>query len=129
MSTPVDRLEARPEGGFTAYLGSDTITCDNVVVATGTFGRTPNVPAFAAELDPGIRQLHSSEYRRPAQIADGPVLVVGASHSGCDIAYEAGRAPAHDAGRARSRADPAAVELASDPARVPDPHLHVAATC
>ncbi len=88
MSTPVDRLEARPEGGFTAYLGSDTITCDNVVVATGTFGRTPNVPAFAAELDPGIRQLHSSEYRRPAQIADGPVLVVGASHSGCDIAYE-----------------------------------------
>ena len=27
-------------------------TCDNVVVATGTFGRTPNVPAFAGELDP-----------------------------------------------------------------------------
>ena len=37
---------------------------------------------------PAIRQLHSSEYRRPAQLADGPVLVVGASHSGCDIAYE-----------------------------------------
>jgi putative flavoprotein involved in K+ transport len=88
MSTPVDRLRARPEGGFTAYLGSDTITCDNVVVATGTFGRTPKVPAYAAELDPAIQQLHSSEYRRPAQIADGPVLVVGASHSGCDIAYE-----------------------------------------
>ena len=27
--------------------------CDNVVVATGTFGRTPNVPAFAGELDAG----------------------------------------------------------------------------
>ena len=88
MSTPVDRLEARAEGGFTAFLGSDTITCDNVVVATGTFGRTPHVPAFAADLDPGIRQLHSSEYRRASQVGDGPVLVVGASHSGCDIAYE-----------------------------------------
>ena len=88
MSTSVDRLEARPGGGFTAVLGADTITCDNVVVATGSFGRTPSVPAFAAGLDPAIRQLHSSKYRRPAQLADGPVLVVGASHSGCDIAYE-----------------------------------------
>jgi putative flavoprotein involved in K+ transport len=89
MSTRVDRLEARPAGGFTATLGEDTITCDNVVVSTGTFGRTPSVPDFAADLDPAIRQLHSSEYRRPSQLADGPVLVVGASHSGCDIAYEA----------------------------------------
>ncbi len=89
MSTRVQRLEPRRDGGFTAYLGEDTITCDNVVVATGTFGRTPNVPAFAGLLDPSIRQLHSSEYRRPAQLAPGRVLVVGASHSGCDIAYEA----------------------------------------
>jgi putative flavoprotein involved in K+ transport len=89
MSTRVDRLEDRPGGGFTAVLGDDTITCDNVVVATGTFGRTPHVPEFAADLDPAIRQLHSSEYRRPSQLGDGPVLVVGASHSGCDIAYEA----------------------------------------
>jgi putative flavoprotein involved in K+ transport len=88
MSTRIDRLEPRPAGGFTASLGDDTLTCDNVVVATGTFGRTPNVPVFAAELDPSIQQLHSSEYRRPSQVASGPVLVVGASHSGCDIAYE-----------------------------------------
>ena len=89
MSTRVQRLVPRPGGGFTAYLGEDTITCDNVVVATGTFGRTPNVPAFAGLLDPSIHQLHSSEYRRPDQLAPGRVLVVGASHSGCDIAYEA----------------------------------------
>jgi putative flavoprotein involved in K+ transport len=89
MSTRVDRLEARPTGGFTATIGESTITCDNVVVATGSFGRTPNVPHFAAALDPSIRQLHSSEYRRRSQLADGRVLVVGASHSGCDIAYEA----------------------------------------
>jgi len=90
MSTRVDRLEARAEGGYVATLGADTITCDNVVVATGTFGRTPLVPAFAADLNPAISQLHSSEYRRRDQLAPGTVLVVGGSHSGMDIAYEAG---------------------------------------
>jgi putative flavoprotein involved in K+ transport len=89
MSTRIDRLEARSEGGYVATMGADTITCDNVVVATGTFGRTPLVPAFAPDLDPGIRQLHSSEYRRTDQLAAGTVLVVGGSHSGMDIAYEA----------------------------------------
>ena len=59
-----------------------------MVVATGTFGRTPSIPDYAADLDPSILQLHSSEYRRPGQLRDGPVLVVGASHSGTDIAYE-----------------------------------------
>jgi putative flavoprotein involved in K+ transport len=68
----------------TSYL------CDNVVVATGTFGRTPRVPAFAGDLDPSIRQLHSSDYKRPSQLLPGGVLVVGASHSGGDIAFEAG---------------------------------------
>ncbi|MGB9376646.1 MAG: NAD(P)/FAD-dependent oxidoreductase [Mycobacteriales bacterium] len=66
--------------------------CDNVVIATGTFGRTPNVPAFAGELDPAIRQLHSSDYKRPSQLRPGGVLVVGASHSGGDVAFEAARA-------------------------------------
>lgn len=68
--------------------GTERIACDNLVVATGTFGRTPYVPEAAADLDPATLQLHSSEYRRPGQLPDGPVLVVGASHSGTDIAYE-----------------------------------------
>jgi len=84
----VDRVEARPEGGYTAHLGAQTITSDNVVVATGTRGRTPHVPGFAGGLAPSIRQLHSTDYQRPSQLGDGPALVVGASHSGCEIAYE-----------------------------------------
>src|SRR5262245_5621847 len=88
MSTPVDRLEANPLGGYLATVGADSISCDNVVVATGSFGRTPNVPEFASHLDSSVRQLHSSEYRRPDQLQRGLVLVVGASHSGTDIAYE-----------------------------------------
>jgi putative flavoprotein involved in K+ transport len=83
----VDRLEA-VDGGYALRLGDDTVLAQNVVVATGTFGRTPNIPDFALELDPSIRQLHSSEYQRPSQLKPGPVLVVGASHSGTDIAYE-----------------------------------------
>ena len=91
LGVRVTDLTPRPDGGFTVTTTDPTgrtYTCDNVVVATGTFGRTPLVPAFASELDPGILQLHSSEYRRPGQLRDGPVLVVGASHSGTDIAYE-----------------------------------------
>lgn len=83
----VDRL-SRDDDGYVVTTGDGTIHCDNVVVATGTFGRAPNIPAAARDLDPSILQLHSSEYRRPGQLRDGPVLVVGASHSGSDVAYE-----------------------------------------
>jgi putative flavoprotein involved in K+ transport len=83
----VDRLEAA-DGRYVLSLGDDRVVAENVVVATGTFGRTPYIPDFALELDPSIRQLHSCEYRRPEQLKPGPVLVVGASHSGTDIAFE-----------------------------------------
>jgi putative flavoprotein involved in K+ transport len=87
MSTRVHRL-SRNGDGYRAEIDDGVVTCDNVVVATGSFGRTPLVPGVAADLDPGILQLHSSEYRRPGQLHPGPVLVVGASHSGTDIAFE-----------------------------------------
>ena len=61
---------------------------DNVVVATGVF-RKPHLPEFAGELAPDITQLHSDDYRNLSQLQAGPVLVVGASHSGSDIAFEA----------------------------------------
>jgi putative flavoprotein involved in K+ transport len=88
LRTRVEQLAPHEGGGFTVTTATGKITCDNVVIATGTFGRTPNIPDVAGQLDPGILQLHSSEYRRPGQLRDGPVLVVGASHSGCDIAHE-----------------------------------------
>jgi putative flavoprotein involved in K+ transport len=87
-NTRVDHLQRRPDGGYDATIGDETISCENVVVATGSFGRTPHVPELAGELAPAIQQLHSSRYRRPSQLQPGPVLVVGASHSGQDIAYE-----------------------------------------
>ena len=80
------------DGRYVVHGDAVSYVCDNVVVASGTFGRTPYVPDFAGRLDPGITQLHSSRYKNPAQLRPGPVLVVGASHSGGDIAYEAARA-------------------------------------
>ncbi|WP_116201510.1 flavin-containing monooxygenase [Amycolatopsis circi] len=63
---------------------------DHVVVTSG-FDRLPTLPAFAAELDPGVRQLHAADYRAPSQLRDGGVLVVGAGNSGADIALEVSR--------------------------------------
>jgi putative flavoprotein involved in K+ transport len=89
--TRVDRVEPA-DGGFVVTTGDGArLAARQVVVATGPF-RQPNIPAFAGELDPSIRQLHSHEYRNPDQLADGPVLVVGLSHSGADIAFEAANA-------------------------------------
>jgi putative flavoprotein involved in K+ transport len=91
--TRVQRVRAGdgPSGGFVVEAGDRRFEAANVIVAPGPFGR-PHVPEFAAQLDPGIRQMHSSEYRNPSQLADGPVLVVGVSHSGADIAYEVAQA-------------------------------------
>jgi putative flavoprotein involved in K+ transport len=84
--TRVERV-SRNGHGYVVDCGDRRVEADNVVVATGTFGR-PFVPGFAKDLDPGIVQLHSSEYRNPSQLQDGPVLVVGAAHSGADVAMD-----------------------------------------
>lgn len=85
--TRVERVE-RGDGEFVvSTAGNDRLAARQVIVATGPF-RQPNVPAFAGELAPSILQIHSHDYRNPAQLQDGPVLVVGLSHSGADIAFE-----------------------------------------
>jgi putative flavoprotein involved in K+ transport len=58
-----------------------------VVLASGACN-VPEIPAVAAGLPPGIRSLHSQRYRNPGQIAEGGVMVVGASASGTQIAEE-----------------------------------------
>src|SRR5919106_2441505 len=78
---------------YVVTAGAQRFEADNVVVATGVF-ETPAMPEFAAELDPAIAQLHSNDYRSPTQLQPGPVLVVGAAHSGGDIAFEV--APEHE---------------------------------
>jgi putative flavoprotein involved in K+ transport len=81
----------RREGGrFVVTAGARRWEADNVVVAMANFQR-PRVPAFAAELDSSIVQIHSLDYRNPRQLRAGPVLIVGAGNSGSEIAMELGR--------------------------------------
>ncbi|HEX7347602.1 MAG TPA: NAD(P)-binding domain-containing protein [Candidatus Limnocylindrales bacterium] len=85
--TIVERVRHVEGDRYEATAGSRRFVADQVIVASGAF-RQPSIPAVAASLDPAIRQLHSSEYKHPGQLRDGPVLVVGLSHSGADIAVE-----------------------------------------
>lgn len=64
-----------------------------VIVASGSMNEQ-KIPAFAGRLSPDVRQYHVSDYRRPDQLPDGGVLVVGGGQSGCQVAEdlaEAGR--------------------------------------
>jgi putative flavoprotein involved in K+ transport len=108
----VDGLSREGEH-FVVAAEDHRLEADNVVVAVGAYQR-PHVPAFAPELDPGIVQLHSSEYRNQSQLREGGVLVVGAANSGAEIAKESsaghqtwlsGRHPGQEPTRAGSRGD------------------------
>ncbi|WP_457963070.1 NAD(P)/FAD-dependent oxidoreductase [Arthrobacter sp. D1-29] len=85
----VERL-SREGDRYVAVSDGHRWEARNVVVATGS-ARLPKVPDFAAELPPSVVQLHSSAYRNPGQLQDGPVLVVGLGNSGAEIALEVSR--------------------------------------
>jgi putative flavoprotein involved in K+ transport len=74
-------------GRFEAHSDEDSFSASNVVLATGPY-QLPKSPAFATQLAPHIQQLHSHDYRRPGQLAEGAVLVVGTGQSGTQIAEE-----------------------------------------
>jgi putative flavoprotein involved in K+ transport len=85
----VERLSS--DGGrYLLAAGERRFQADQVVVASGAYQR-PRIPAFAAELDPGILQLDPIRYRDPSQLPAGGVLVVGAGNSGAEIAFEVSR--------------------------------------
>ncbi|PFH20832.1 flavin-containing monooxygenase [Burkholderia sp. JKS000303] len=90
----VTRNAGKP--GFVVETSDGTIEANRVVVATGPFQR-PVIPPIApiAPITPddaSLVQIHSADYRNPAQLPDGAVLVVGAGSSGVQIADELQRA-------------------------------------
>ena len=72
---------------FELVLDDRTVEADQVVVATGPFQR-PRLPQFANDLAPDVFQIHSANYRAPADIPQGTVLVVGGGNTGYQIARE-----------------------------------------
>jgi glycine/D-amino acid oxidase-like deaminating enzyme len=96
LRTRVDRLAARPGGGFTATLDPEAIDCDNVVVATGTVGRPP---IFGADGRPA--ECCGTVAAAPGLYVCGPAFE-GASSS--MLLQDAGRDAACVAGRIASAA-------------------------
>ncbi|MDQ3593140.1 MAG: NAD(P)/FAD-dependent oxidoreductase, partial [Pseudomonadota bacterium] len=82
--TSVVRNIGRP--GFTIHTSEGVIEANRVVAATGPFQK-PVIPAIAPQ-DSALHQIHSADYRNPAQLPAGAVLVVGAGSSGVQIADE-----------------------------------------
>ncbi len=77
----------KTDGGFTLTTSAGPVTARQVVLATGPF-RRPYVPAAGDGLSPAVHQLHSYDYRRPADVPSGRVLVVGGGNSAAQLALE-----------------------------------------
>ena len=89
LSTAVQSLE-RANGRLRLETSTATIEADQVVVATGPF-QTPFVPGLADRLAPEVFQTHSVGYRRPQDVPEGTILVVGGGNTGFQIAEELAR--------------------------------------
>ena len=72
---------------FLISAGAQRFEADNVVVAMANY-QEPRIPVFARDLEGAILQLHSRDYRNPAQLRQGDVLIAGAGNSGAEIAAE-----------------------------------------
>jgi putative flavoprotein involved in K+ transport len=88
--TEVTELRAG-DGGFALSIPEGTIHARHVVVATGPF-QEPRIPQFSEEVAPSVLQIDPTRYRRPEDLPDGAVLVVGSGASGCQIGDELLRA-------------------------------------
>ncbi len=72
---------------FTAITTAGPFTCRNVIIATGWCDK-PAVPTFVQQLPAHVDRVTPAAYRNPSQLAPGPVLVVGASATGVQLAHE-----------------------------------------
>jgi cation diffusion facilitator CzcD-associated flavoprotein CzcO len=63
LGVTVDHLSRR-NGRFLVSAGAQRWEADHVVVAMSTW-QQPTRPAYAAQLDPNIVQMHSAQYRNP----------------------------------------------------------------
>jgi putative flavoprotein involved in K+ transport len=75
------------DGEYRVATTDEGFTARQIVVATGPF-QVPFVPPAADDVDERVTQIHSADYRSPAQLPDGHMLVVGGGNSGFQIAEE-----------------------------------------
>jgi putative flavoprotein involved in K+ transport len=77
----------RADDGYQVSTTRGEIRCRAVVIASGACN-LPSVPQFAAAVPASVEQLTPFDYRDPAKLPDGGVLVVGASATGVQLAAE-----------------------------------------
>jgi putative flavoprotein involved in K+ transport len=88
-NTKVTSLEkSGSKGKFKAAVSSNgnvkEYFCNHVVIASGIMCEKI-VPPLSVNISPDIFQLHACEYKNPARLPEGAVLVVGSGQSGCQI--------------------------------------------
>jgi putative flavoprotein involved in K+ transport len=86
LGCEVTRLDADGDR-FVLETGGRTVVAGQVVVATGPF-QAPFVPGLGEGLAADVFQVHSTGYRRPADVPRGTALVVGGGNTGFQIAKE-----------------------------------------
>jgi putative flavoprotein involved in K+ transport len=75
------------DGAYRVVTNRGEWRCRAVVIASGAFNKA-SVPAVSAAIPDNIAQLAAFDYKRPDQLADGGVLVVGGSATGLQLANE-----------------------------------------
>ena len=87
----VNVTSVRPaDDGYQVTTDQGEIAARAVVIATGACNR-PTVPPLRDAVPASVRQLTPFDYRDPARLPDGGVLVVGASATGVQLAAELAR--------------------------------------
>jgi len=77
----------RTDDGYHVTTTRGEIRCRTVVIASGACNQ-PSVPQFTDAVPASVEQLTPFDYRDPAKLPDGGVLVVGASATGVQLAAE-----------------------------------------
>ena len=77
----------RTEAGYLVRTDQGDWSCRTVVIASGAFN-IACVPSVADHVPRSVTTFTTQQYRNPAQLPAGGVLVVGASSSGTQIANE-----------------------------------------
>jgi putative flavoprotein involved in K+ transport len=77
----------RTEAGYQLRTSRGDWQCQALVIASGACNQ-PNIPVIAEQAPASVKMLTPAEYRNPAQLAAGGVLVVGASATGLQLAEE-----------------------------------------
>jgi putative flavoprotein involved in K+ transport len=77
----------RTDDGYRVTTDNGEWQCATVVLASGAFN-VPRLPAFADAIPATVTTITPNQYRNPDTVAEGGVLVVGASATGVQIAHE-----------------------------------------